>query len=91
MEDGQAACRHCAEHDEPIDLLVTDVIMPGMNGLELHRELLKTLPGLKVLFMSGYTADVVGLDEELEEGMGFLQKPFSLKRFIRDVRTMLDA
>jgi PAS domain S-box-containing protein len=91
MEDGQKACGHCEANDDAIDLLVTDVIMPGMNGLELHRELLKTRPGLKVLFMSGYTADVIGLDGELEEGMGFLQKPFSLKRLIRNVRAMLDA
>lgn len=91
MEDGQAAYGHCAEYDDPVDILVTDVIMPGMNGLELYRELLKTRPGLKVLFISGYTADVIGLEAELEEGMGFLQKPFSLKRLIRAVRVMLDA
>ena len=62
--------------DNRIDLLVTDVVMPGMNGPELHRRLLEAHPGLQVLFMSGYTDNVVAQHLELKEGVNFIQKPF---------------
>jgi len=62
--------------DNRIDLLVTDVVMPKLNGPELHRRLLEVHPGLKVLFMSGYTNNVVAQHIELKEGANFIQKPF---------------
>ena len=91
LENGQAARDHCAAHDGHIDLLVTDVVMPGMNGAELHKGLLKKRPELKALFMSGYAADVIGLGGILEDGMSFLQKPFRIERLVRTVRAVLDA
>ena len=67
------------KHSGTIDLLLTDVIMPEMNGRELVRELQKKAPGMKVLFMSGYTANVIAHHGVLEHGVHFLQKPFSKK------------
>jgi two-component system cell cycle sensor histidine kinase/response regulator CckA len=63
--------------DDTIQLLLTDVIMPGMNGRELSEQLTKQHPGLKTLFISGYTADTIGHLGILEPGMHFLHKPFS--------------
>jgi len=62
-----------------IDLLVTDVIMPEMNGSELSKKLLSVRPELKILFMSGYTADIIAQDNVLERGVNFLQKPVTMK------------
>src|SRR5208283_2539031 len=67
------------EYSGEINLLVTDVVMPEMNGRELAKRLLSLFPHLKVLFMSGYTADVIALHGVLEEGVNFIEKPFSLE------------
>lgn len=72
-------------HPAVIDLLVTDVVMPGMNGQELYERLLEMRPLLPALFMSGYTSDLVVHDGMLEEGINFLQKPFASEQFIRKV------
>jgi CheY-like chemotaxis protein/two-component sensor histidine kinase len=71
-----------------IDLLVTDVVMPGMNGPELHRRLLKTHPGLKVLFMSGYTDNLVARQVDLDPGADFIQKPFAIETLARKVAAL---
>ncbi|MCX8157038.1 MAG: response regulator [Verrucomicrobiae bacterium] len=76
--------------DGPIDLLITDVVMPGMNGRELRDRLRQKWPGLKCIFMSGYTADVLAPHGVLEEGVAFLAKPFSAQDFCRQVRCLLD-
>ena len=65
--------------DNSFDLVVTDVIMPNMSGKDLRNRLLETKPDTKLLFMSGYTADVIAHHGVLEKGVHFLQKPFSLK------------
>ena len=75
-------------HEGAIHLLLTDVIMPEMNGRELAGRLTALLPDLGVLYMSGYTANV--LDHVLENGMDVIQKPFSVTRLSRDVREALD-
>ncbi len=74
---------------DKIDLLLTDVIMPGMNGQELASKLRGAKPGLRCLFMSGYTADVIARHGVLEEGVHFIQKPFSYDQLITAVRMAL--
>ena len=66
-------------YDGTIDLLMTDVIMPGMNGRDLAETIAGLYPGLKCLFMSGYTSDVISHHGVLDEGVHFVQKPFSMK------------
>jgi two-component system, cell cycle sensor histidine kinase and response regulator CckA len=84
------ALRLAEEHSGEIHLLLTDVIMPGMNGRELAEKLLSFYPGLKELFMSGYTADVIAHRGVLDSGMQFIQKPFSLATLTNKVREVLD-
>jgi PAS domain S-box-containing protein len=75
---------------EPIDLLVTDVVMPGLNGRELYRALRQSRPQLRVLFVSGHT-DRILTDHGEDPGQGFLQKPFTVQRLASKVRTLLDG
>ncbi len=77
-EDGLSGRKLFASHQGRVDLLLTDVIMPGMNGRELYEELVTLQPDLKAIFMSGYTDDVIGPQGGLEKGIHFLQKPFSI-------------
>jgi len=74
-----------------IDLLLTDVIMPEMNGRELAERLRATYPDLRTLFMSGYTADVIVNRGVLDEGVHFIQKPFSMLEMAAKVREALDG
>ncbi len=71
------ALRRVEEHKSKIDLLITDVVMPEMNGKQLSDQLSERCPGLKTLFMSGYTANVIAHHGVLDEGVNFVQKPFS--------------
>jgi signal transduction histidine kinase/CheY-like chemotaxis protein len=77
--------------DSPVDLLLTDVIMPSMNGAELSRRLRVRRPALRVLFMSGYTDDVLGRQGTLAPGTDLLPKPFSRDDLLRKVREVLDT
>ena len=74
-----------------IDFLVTDVVMPEMNGRELAKHLLPLYPDIKRLFKSGYTADVIAKHGILDDGVHFVQKPFSKKGLLDKVRFVLDA
>lgn len=74
-----------------IDLLITDVIMPEMNGRELAARLLPACPGGKCLYVSGYTANVIGSQLSAMDGVGFLQKPFSIKELGDKVREVLES
>lgn len=85
------ALRLASEEQGPIDLLITDVVMPGMNGRELAAELRAICPGLRCLFMSGYTGDVVFSRGVLQEEGNFLQKPFFARDLAGKVRETLDA
>jgi PAS domain S-box-containing protein len=85
------AIRVAQEHAGAIDLLVTDVIMPEMNGRELAMSLRASQPGLRSLFMSGYTADVIADQGVLEEGVHFLPKPFSQESLVARIRDALAA
>jgi CheY-like chemotaxis protein len=84
------ALRQAEAHAAAIRLLITDVIMPEMNGWELAQKVHKTKPGLKCLFTSGYTADVIEHHGVLDEGVQFIQKPFSLKDLASKVRQALE-
>ncbi len=83
------ALRLAQSHGERIHLLVTDVVMPEMNGRELARQLLAVQPRLACLFVSGYTASVISPHGVLEPGMHFLQKPFSVNELAAKVREAL--
>jgi PAS domain S-box-containing protein len=74
-----------------IDILVTDVIMPGLNGTVLAEKLLARHPGLRVLFVSGYARDALGEGGVLREGVEFLQKPFQMSALLARVRGILDG
>jgi CheY-like chemotaxis protein len=88
---GEDALRIAREHEGPIHLLVTDVVMPGMSGRELARNLAVLRPEMKVLYMSGYTGNAIVHHGVLEEGLTFIQKPFSPDALARKVRAVLDA
>ncbi|HYW39510.1 MAG TPA: ATP-binding protein [Terriglobales bacterium] len=90
-EDGAAALQIVDGHKGAIDLLLTDVIMPGMNGRELAAHVTKLLPDVRVLYMSGYTENAVGQDGTLDAGINLLQKPFSLPALKDRVREVLDS
>jgi PAS domain S-box-containing protein len=76
----------CEKRDMAIDLLLTDVVMPGMNGTELRDKVQAIRPGIKVLFMSGYTSNVIVHHGVLEEGVRFIHKPFSMHDLAWKVR-----
>jgi two-component system cell cycle sensor histidine kinase/response regulator CckA len=78
------------KHAGEIHLLMTDVVMPEMNGRDLARLLILLRPGLKQLFMSGYTADIIAHHGVLEEGINFIPKPFLTKYLASKVREVLD-
>lgn len=86
-EEGLEAAK---AHEGAIELLITDVILPGMNGKAFAEELKKTRPGTKVLFVSGYTENVVTLTGQLDAEISFLQKPFNYEVLGKKVREILD-
>ena len=90
-ETPEEAMRLAGSHSGPIHLLITDVIMPGMNGPDLAALLAQPRPDLKCLVISGYTAEVLKARGALNEGMPFLSKPFSRHDLARKVREVLDA
>ena len=79
------------DHGDEIRLLMTDVVMPEMNGRDLAEKLLSLYPNLKWLFMSGYTEDVIAHHGVLDEGVHFIQKPFSMQDLAAKVRKILDG
>ncbi|WP_242443486.1 response regulator, partial [Sphingobium sp. LB126] len=89
--DGAAALRLVERRGQGIDLLFTDVVMPGMSGSELAQRALALRPGLKVLFTSGYTRDGFMRDGRLEAGIALLPKPFALGDLAGQIRRLLDG
>jgi CheY-like chemotaxis protein len=88
--EGAQAIRVAAAHRGPVHLLITDVIMPHLIGRNLAEELRRTRPELKVIFVSGYTADVL-TDVELGSRPAFLGKPYSPTQLARQVREILET
>ncbi len=89
--NGRDAERVAGQHEGPIHLLMTDVVMPGMNGREVAERLAAARAGLRVLYLSGYTDDAIVHHGVLEPGVAFLQKPFTPAVLGRKVREVLDS
>ncbi|MGB9235528.1 MAG: PAS domain S-box protein [Terriglobales bacterium] len=89
-QDGESALRAVREREGPIHLLLTDVVMCGISGHELARSLLLVRPSTRVLYMSGYTADLIAQRGVLEPQVALLEKPFTREVLLRKVRTVLD-
>jgi len=85
------AIRLAGAHASEIHLLMTDVVMPEMNGQDLAKRLLSLHPKLKCLFMSGYTANIIAHHGVLDQGVHFIQKPFSMGDLAAKVRSVLDS
>jgi CheY-like chemotaxis protein len=88
--DGPSALELLRRHAEPVELLVTDVVMPGMSGPEVAKAVTSMRPGMHVLYTSGYTDQAIGHHGVLEPGIAFLQKPFSADDLTTKVRGLLD-
>jgi two-component system cell cycle sensor histidine kinase/response regulator CckA len=89
--DGEAALKVAAAHQGTIHLLLTDVVMPGLSGRHLAARLTQLVPGVKVLYMSGYTDDAIVHHGILQPGIAYLQKPFTPDALTRKVRAVLDG
>ncbi|MBV9773771.1 MAG: PAS domain S-box protein, partial [Gemmatimonadetes bacterium] len=90
-ENGAEAIRLFGEHGARVDLVLTDVVMPRMGGVELVGRLTAQVPSLRVVYMSGYTDEAILRNGVREQGRAFLQKPFSPETLIRKVREVLDG
>ena len=89
-QDPEKAIELVAQHPSPIDLLLTDVVMPGMNGRTLYENVIQLQPDIKVMYMSGYTANAIAHRGILDEDIHFIQKPFSVHDIGVKVREVLD-
>lgn len=87
--DGKEALRICRQHDGPIDLLLVDVVMPGMNGLELAPLALSLRPEMKVILMSGYRNEQILLNAALNPNTPFFHKPFTIEALVGTIRVLL--
>ena len=87
---GEKALEISKKHNKPIDLMITDIVMPGMGGKKLVQKIKQDRPRLKVLYISGYTDEIISQHGVLEEGTQFLQKPFLPQSFLTKIRELLD-
>lgn len=90
LESGDEALSQVEKHNGAVDLLLTDVVLPGMNGREVFESLSKKYAKLKVLYMSGYTNNVIVHRGVLDKGINFIQKPFSVTSLCSKIRGILD-
>jgi two-component system, cell cycle sensor histidine kinase and response regulator CckA len=88
-ENGEAGIVSAGRHAGKIDLVITDVVMPGMGGREMVKQLAEARPETRVLFLSGYTEEAIISDGSIDKGAAFLQKPFTLQSLSRKVREVL--
>jgi two-component system, cell cycle sensor histidine kinase and response regulator CckA len=89
--DGPSALELLRRHRGDVELLVTDVVMPGMSGPEVAQAVTSMSTGTQVLYTSGYTDSAIGHHGVLEPDVAFLQKPFSADDLTRKVRSLLDG
>jgi len=89
--DGHEAVWVAQQHVGPIHIVLTDVVMPRMSGHELARVMAQARPSSRILFMSGYSREVVSRHNDADRGIEFLQKPFSPMALARKVRDVLDG
>ena len=90
-EDGESAIKTFAEHKNTVQLVILDMIMPKKSGKEAYDEIKKIKPGIKALFVSGYTADKVFIEDLHEKGMEFVLKPVTPRELLKKVRALLDS
>jgi CheY-like chemotaxis protein len=88
---GGDALRIAEASERPIDLVLTDLVMPEMGGRELAERLRAHRPGLKVVFMSGYTEKAIAVEGVMPAHTGFVEKPFTVEQLMRRVREILDG
>jgi DNA-binding NtrC family response regulator len=88
--NAEEALAVCESYQEPIHLLLTDVVMPGMSGRQLAEKLCSRFPDLKVLYMSGYAENAISHHGVLDPGIAFLAKPFPINTLVNRVRQVLD-
>ena len=91
VESGEAAILTASQHDGPIQLLLTDVVMTGISGRQLAESLVVSRPEMKCLYISGYTADLIARHGVLEPQVVLLEKPFTQEALLRKVRRTLDS
>jgi two-component system cell cycle sensor histidine kinase/response regulator CckA len=89
--NGPEAIQTSQGHKGPIHLVLTDVVMPQMNGRVLAEQLQSQRPAMRVLYMSGYSDDLIAHHGVLEEGVALLLKPFTMDTLLQKVRMVLDA
>jgi two-component system, cell cycle sensor histidine kinase and response regulator CckA len=89
--NGAEALEVLQRDSQPIDLMITDVVMPGMNGRELAMRAAELRPSLKVLYISGYTADAIGRQGVLDPGVAYLPKPFTATQLSAKIRELLEV
>ena len=88
--NSEQALKMAEKHKGNIDLLLTDVIMPGSNGRELAKKMQKIFPAIKILFMSGYTDEGIARHGILDKDAQLIQKPFSIQSLAEKIRELLD-
>ena len=91
MFNSEAAIRTATEHEGPIHLLLTDVVMPGTSGRQLAETLSVMRAEMKLLYMSGYTADLIAQHGILDPQVMLLEKPFTKEALLRKIRKVLDG
>jgi len=86
-----SALEYCQTNFDPIDLMITDVVMPDLSGADLRDKILAMKPGLKVLFISGYASDIIAHHGILDDGVNFIRKPFSMSDLAKAVQNVMGA